>query len=320
MKSVSKYIIIGLIFIVLLVGGYYFLNNPKKASVPLASNYTPDSAYESEFESRDTELTDKAEVYEDASGLIAFSLVDSGVPVPANTTVVSSFYPMTKLTSVLTEGSSNDAKPKWNAVHRTINKARIEKVVATYGKLIKEAAATNKIPYTILLGIISVEHKDSVSIESAKTAVSGTKASGYFYGLGQISIKTAKDSLMRFPKNGWISKSQLKAFESNGLLKNGQLTLTVQNLYDPEINLNAAAATLSGLAHKFGYQDFHKWVFAYNRGEGKMNQQNAKGLTIDELVLKTRGTSNRIGADYITNVLGKDGACDIIWNDLQIRD
>jgi hypothetical protein len=317
MKSVSKYIIIGLIFIVLLVGGYYFLNNPKTASATLASNYTPDSAYESEFESRDTELTDKAEVYEDASGLIAFSLVDSGVP--ANTTVVSSFYPMTKLTSVLTEGS-NDTKPKWNAVHRTINKARIEKVIATYGKLIKEAAATNKIPYTILLGIIAVEHKDSVSIESAKTAMSGTKTSGYFYGLGQISIKTAKDSLMRFPKNGWISKSQLKAFESNGLLKNGQLTLTVQNLYDPEINLNAAAATLSGLAHKFGYQDFHKWIFAYNRGEGKMNKEDAKGLTLDQLILNNRGTSNKIGADYLTNVLGKDGACDIIWNDLQIRD
>jgi hypothetical protein len=264
-------------------------------------------------------LTDNAEVYEDASGLIAFRLAEGNPPSIPNGTNVASFYPMTKLTSVLTEGS-NDTKPKWNAVHRTINKARIEKVIATYGKLIKEAAATNKIPYTILLGIIAVEHKDSVSIESAKTAMSGTKTSGYFYGLGQISIKTAKDSLMRFPKNGWISKSQLKAFESNGLLKNGQLTLTVQNLYDPEINLNAAAATLSGLAHKFGYQDFHKWIFAYNRGEGKMNKEDAKGLTLDQLILNNRGTSNKIGADYLTNVLGKDGACDIIWNDLQIRD
>lgn len=317
MKSASKYIIIGLIFIFLLIGGYYLLNNPKSASVTLASNYVPDSAYEAEFESRDTQLTDKATVYEDASGLIAFSLVDTGVPV--NTTVVKSFYPMTKLTSVLTDGST-DKTPKWNATHRAINKARIEKVVATYGTLIKDAAATNKIPYTILLGIIAVEHKDSVSIESAKTAMSGNKSSGYFYGLGQISIKTAKDSLMRFPKNGWISKSQLKTFENKGLLKNGQLTLTAQNLYEPEINLNAAAATLSGLAHKFGYQDFHKWIFAYNRGEGKMNKEDATGLTLDQLVLNNRGTANKIGADYLTNVLGKDGACDIIWNDLAIRD
>lgn len=312
MKSASKYIIIGLIFVFLLIGGYYLLNNPKSASVTLASNYVPDSAYEAEFESRDTQLTDKATVYENASGLISFSLVDTGVPV--NTTVVKSFYPMTKLTSVLTDGST-DKTPKWNATHRAINKARIEELVKEYGTIIKDASLSNKIPYTILLGLISVEHDDAVTIKAA-----AQKHAGVYIGLGQIALKTAKDTLLRFPKNGWITKGQLKAFESKGLLTNGTITLTSKNLEDPTINVNAAAATLSGLAHKFGYQDFHKWIFAYNRGEGKMNKEDATGLTLDQLVLNNRGTANKIGADYLTNILGKDGACDIIWNDLQIRD
>ena len=302
----TKYILIFVLFIFLLLGGYYFLNyNPQQVKTKLdLASYEPNASYQVQFEERDLNFASKGSQYESVTGQLFNSLTDD---IPANAVKVS-YYPMTKLTSVGSE-------VKWSATNREQNKNRINAVWETYGKIIQEASEIHRIPAHIILGIIAVEHDDSVPIKQSAFA-----NSGIYLGLAQISLKTAKDSVLRYPTIGWITKAQLKPFQDKGLIKNNTIVLTKSDLLKPDINIHACAATLSGLAFKFGFINTYRWIFAYNRGEGRMINDGTQDLKMDELVKYYRNIpAHAVGANYITNVLGPNGSVDIIFNDLKIE-
>lgn len=301
----GKFILIVIAFVVLLFGGYYFLNyNPQQVSGKVDLNaYEPDSSYEAGFEARDLSFASKGNQFE-ISGQLFNSLTET---IPANATK-QSFYPMTKLVSIGTE-------VKWSATNRDENKARIKALWDTYGKIIQEASEVHRIPAYMILGIIAVEHDDSVTVQQSAFA-----SSGIYLGLAQISLKTAKDSVLRYPTIGWITKAQLKPFQDKGLIKNNMIVLTKKDLLKPDVNIHAAAATLSGLAFKFGFINTYRWIFAYNRGEGRMLNDGTQDLKMDELIKYYRKSkSHAVGANYITNILGPNGSVDIIYNDLKIE-
>lgn len=301
----GKFILIVIAFVVLLFGGYYFLNyNPQKVSGKVDLNaYEPDSGYEAGFEARDLSFASKANQFE-ISGQLFNSLTET---IPANANK-QSFYPMTKLVSIGTE-------VKWSATNREENKARIKALWDTYGKIIQEASEVHRIPAYMILGIIAVEHDDSVTVQQSAFA-----SSGIYLGLAQISLKTAKDSVLRYPTIGWITKAQLKPFSDKGLIKNNTIILTKSDLLKPDINIHACAATLSGLAFKYGFINTYRWIFAYNRGEGRMLNDGTQDLKMDELVKYYRKVPRHlVGANYITNILGPNGSVDIIFNDLNIQ-
>lgn len=301
----GKFVLIVIAFVVILFGGYYFLNyNPQKVSAKLDFNtYEPDSSYQAGFEARDLGFAKSNFQYE-ISGQLFNSLTET---VPANATK-QSFYPMTKLVSV-----GNEAK--WSGANREENKTRIRAVWDAYGKIIQEASDVHRIPAHIILGIIAVEHDDSVSVKD-----SAFSSSGIYLGLAQISLSTAKDSVLRYPTIGWITKAQLKPFQDKGLIKNNTIILTKKDLLKPDVNIHACAATLSGLAFKYGFINTYRWIFAYNRGEGRMLNDGTQDLKMDELVKYYRKVkAHAVGANYITNILGPNGSVDIIFNDLNIQ-
>ena len=300
----TKYILIFVLFIFLLFGGYYFLNyNPQQVKTKLdLASYEPNSSYQAQFEERDVAFASKAIRYENANGDILFSFTESSVP---NDATKLSFYPMTTLSST----------GKWTIANREKNRERIKSLWDTYGSIIQEASEVHRIPSNIILGILSVEHDDSVSVKQAAASSSGT-----YLGLGQIALKTAKDSVLRYPTIGWITKSQLKPFLDKGLIKNNEIILTKKDLLKPDVNIHAVGATLSGLAFKFGFINTYRWIFAYNRGEGRMLNDGTQDLKMDELVKYYRKIpAHAVGANYITNILGPNGSVDIIFNDLKIE-
>lgn len=302
----TKYILIIILFVLMLFGGYYFLNyNPQKVSAKLdLTSYEPNASYEAQFQERDLKFATDGNQYESVNGQLFNSFTDD---IPINALKVS-YYPMTKLTSTGSEA-------KWSLTNREQNRTRIKSVWDTFGKIIQEASEVHRIPAHIILGIIAVEHDDSVSIRESAFA-----SSGIYLGLAQISLKTAKDSVLRYPTIGWITKAQLKPFQDKGLIKNNSIILTKSDLLKPDVNIHACAATLSGLAFKFGFINTYRWIFAYNRGEGRMLNDGTQDLKMDELVKYYRKVkAHAVGANYITNILGPNGSVDICFNDLKIE-
>lgn len=306
MKTFKNCCLIGGFVLLLLLGAYYFFYQPKKVSVKLGSleAYQVDAAYQASFQERDLSFAQKAFSLQEATGLIRIHFTDT----PQETMGKKAIYPMT----LLAAGLSN----KWSANNREENKDRIIKLWKAYGTIIREASLVHRIPNHLLLAVIAVEHDDSVNVIQ-----SAAQRDGIYIGLAQIALRTAKDSVLRYPKNGWITKSQLKPFQEKGLIKNNLIILTSADLYKPDVNIHAAAATLSGLAFKFGFLNTFRWIFAYNRGEGRMITDRTQELNMDDLIKHYRKVkAHAIGADYICNILGPHGAADIIFNELSIQD
>jgi hypothetical protein len=306
MGEVKQKIGIGLLIAVVLAIIYALYNYFRNKSVNTnLSTLSTDAKYQNEFNSRKLDFATTARHFDTTTGLV-LSFDDA---TPTNTKSVVPVYPLTKL-----DNYRSDA-PNWISAKRAKNKARIKQLWTKWEKDITQASKDNRIPRHILLTIMAIEHKDSGSLDAAEKF-----NEGIYKGLTQISISQTQDSLTRYKKLGWITKSQLAFFEDKGLLSGQKLKIGSSDLLTADVNINACAITLSGLAFKYGFINLHRWIFSYNRGENRLTNDGKQNLSIDETINYYMKTSNYIGAEYLLKAFGKDGAADIICNDLGIID
>lgn len=306
MGEVKQKIGIGLLIAVVLAMMYALYNYFRNKSVNTnLSTLNTDAEYQNEFNSRKLDFATTAKHFDTTTGLV-LSFDDA---TPINTKSVVPIYPLTKLDSYRSDA------PNWTSAKRAKNKARIKQLWTKWEKDITQASKDNRIPRHILLTIMAIEHKDSGSLDAAEKF-----NEGIYKGLTQISISQTQDSLTRYKKLGWITKSQLAFFEDKGLLSGQKLKIGSSDLLTADVNINACAITLSGLAFKYGFINLHRWIFSYNRGENRLTNDGKQNLSIDETINYYMKTSHYIGAEYLLKAFGKDGAADIICNDLGITD
>ncbi len=317
MGEVKQKIGIGLLIALILALIYflynYFIRNPKSVTIDLA-NVKADANYTAEFDNRNLNFASDSTKFIRSSFLTTFDGTNT-VEAPAK-----SIYPLTLLKNYKSDG------PVFVQKGRPENIKIIKNLWANYSKIITQAATDNRLPKHIILGIVACEHKMGVPLEKAeqwngfngehKTIYRESSTGKSHKGLSQISISQTRDSLTRYKDRGWIKPEQIKFFEQKGLVK----SISVKHLFDPAININAAAVTLSGLAHKFGYTNIHRWIFSYNQGEGRLGQEGKNNLSMDETINYFINTKYKEGAEYLLKMFGPHGACDIICNDLGIID
>lgn len=260
----------------------------------LIDNYVQSASAKTEMDARELNYAKKSVTN------LALSLADGGF-------FTTGYFPLTTL--------KERSGAKWSKENRTKNKERISQLVSAYGKIVNEASEVHQVPRILILGLMAVEHDDSVPVTKAASVVD---SSGLFIGLMQTSVVTANDTLRRGVLNKQLSKKQVDFFKAK--IGKSIDTISKTDLKNPEINIHAATAFLSVLTRDYGLDDLHKIIFSYNRGEFKLKKAGTSSLGIDELIKRYQSTADADGANYVIRALGVNGSFDILYNDLKITD
>lgn len=301
MKKVTKTILIIVSVLLIAFGSWYFINQSSKKADLSTDNYTADEKLIAEVRARVWQF-DKSVQTQIAQG------IDGS---PDIVTFVGGSFPMTKIV----EKRTVKTKPtKFDAVERANNKVLIQKLISTYGNLVKQASQRFSIPELYIYVVMAVENTEG--------KVNYVSPGGYV-GLMQIDTSSAADTLTTQKRRKLLTVSDLQFFQKRfgtSVFRSGnQVTNTA--LKDAETNINAGALHLSEMIvdNKFDVvKDIHKIFFSYNRGKNRMDNDGTKNLSIDALINRYLGTAHTIGAEYVIRALGPNGAADILANDLGI--
>jgi hypothetical protein len=212
----------------------------------------------------------------------------------------------------------------FTAEKRAGNLAIAKEMIARYDTLVKEASVIHRVPRLLIYGVMLAEHERSVPLKQAE---SFSRPGSKYIGLMQISATTAKDSLIRNIKIKQLSSAQMALFTKKGIIKGvgsaATVNVTSNQLRSVDINIHAGAEYLSRHINSWGIYQPEKIVVSYNQGEGALRRDGLTRSTPNEIyAFYKRQTSGQIVQvkGYILKILGKNGACDILFNDLGIKD
>ena len=299
-----------LILIILLTGTLigilgYMLRG--RGSVVNLTNYEQDAHAKAEMESRQL-------LYESA-----------GVKVSVFDIITSKFYEGFDLDTYNdTFPIYSDSAELFSAEKRASNLAIAKQMVQRYDTTVQEASRIHRVPRILIYGIMMIEHERSVTLAQAE---SYSRPGSKYIGLMQISATTAKDSLSRNITDKKLSQPQIDLFTKKGLIKgsgaNALVNVTSTHLRKADINIHAGAEYLSRHINSWGIYQPEKLAVSYNQGEGALRRDGLTKKNAEEIyTFYKKQTSGQIVQvkGYLLKLLGKHGACDILFNDLKIRD
>lgn len=300
MKLLKRILLVFLVAGLMTFGAWYFIRLSPKATDLSSEGYNPDEKLIALLKARNWEFQPGKQIT--AQGI-------NGQPDMIG--FVGGSFPMTQII----EKRTIKTKPtKFDAVERANNKALIQKLIGSYGNLVKQASQRFAIPELYIYIIMAVENTEG--------KVNYVSPGGYV-GLMQIDTSSAADTLTTQKKRRLLTLSDLqffqKRFGTSVFSASNQVTNTA--LKDAETNINAGALHLSEMIvdNKFDLvKDIHKIIFSYNRGKNRLDNDGTKSLSLDGLINHYLGTTHNVGAEYLIRALGPNGAADILTNDLSV--
>ena len=303
----KKFIIPILITLTVLAVGvwYYFRNRTAPEKVDL-TNYEQDPMAKEEMESRNLS-------YNGSGDNSLFNILTSKFYEGYDLDTYKGVFPMFQESASI-----------FTAEKRAGNLAIAKEMIARYDTLVKEASVIHRVPRLLIYGVMLAEHERSVPLKQAE---SFSRPGSKYIGLMQISATTAKDSLIRNIKIKQLSSAQMALFTKKGIIKGvgsaATVNVTSNQLRSVDINIHAGAEYLSRHINSWGIYQPEKIVVSYNQGEGALRRDGLTRSTPSEMyAYYKRQTSGQIVQvkGYLLKILGKHGACDILFNDLGIKD
>jgi hypothetical protein len=284
---------------------YYFRNRTSPEKVDL-TNYEQDPIAKEEMESRNLS-------YNGSGDNSLFNILTSKFYEGYDLDTYKGVFPMFQESASI-----------FTAEKRAGNLAIAKEMIARYDTLVKEASVIHRVPRLLIYGVMLAEHERSVPLKQAE---SFSRPGSKYIGLMQISATTAKDSLIRNIKIKQLSSAQMALFTKKGIIKGvgsaATVNVTSNQLRSVDINIHAGAEYLSRHINSWGIYQPEKIVVSYNQGEGALRRDGLTRSTPNEIyAFYKRQTSGQIVQvkGYILKILGKHGACDILFNDLGIKD
>jgi len=289
------------------VGVWYYLKNRNSGEETVdLTDYKQDPAAKSEMESRILN-------YNESGSNSLFKILTNQFYEGYDAETYKGVFPLYE-----------DSASLFTAGKRAGNLAIAKQMIAKYDTLVQEASSIHRVPRILIYGIMLAEHERSVTLAQAE---SYSRPGSQYIGLMQISATTAKDSLSRNIKYKQLSPAQLSLFTKKGIIKGSGSTATVSvsssQLRKVDINIHAGAEYLSRHINSWGIYQPEKIAVSYNQGEGALRRDGLTRTTPDLIyAFYKRQTSGQIVQvkGYLLKILGKHGACDILFNDLGIKD
>jgi len=218
----------------------------------------------------------------------------------------------------------SDSSTLFSAEMRPGNIGIAKEMISRYDKIVSEASQIHRVPRILIYGIMLAEHERSVSLKQAE---SYSRPGSKYIGLMQISATTANDSLSRNITYKKLSQAQIDLFTKKGIIKgtgeNAVVNVTNSHLRTADLNIHAGAEYLSRHINSWGIFQPEKLVVSYNQGEGALKRDGLTKATAAKVYEFYKGKNSGQIAQvkgYLLKILGKHGACDILFNDLGIKD
>jgi len=281
----------------------YFKNNGKKINL---TNYSQDPIAKKEMDARVLTFAPK-------QTLNLFNILTSGFYEGFDMETYTGLFPI-----------YTDSASLFSAANRANNLAIAKEMITKYNTLVQEASRIHRVPRILIYGIMLAEHERSVSLTQAE---SYSRPGSKYIGLMQISATTATDSLSRNITYKKLSQAQIDLFTKKGLIKgkgdNAIVYVSSANLRKVDINIHSGVEYLSRHINSWGIFQPEKIAVSYNQGEGALRRDGLTRATPDAIYsfYKKQTTGQIIQVKgYLLKILGKHGACDILYNDLGIKD